>query len=130
MIGPIDVPHEFVYVPDVGPVVLALADKPEAYRRWWNLAGAGAIPQHQIALQVFEMAGRKPRIRVAGKTVLRVVGLFNPFMRELVEMHYLFTDPVLLDDTRLRELLGAIQKTSYADGLLYSLEAYGTSSPS
>ena len=43
MVGPINVPHEYVHVPDVGPVVLALAAKPEAYGRWWNFAGAGVI---------------------------------------------------------------------------------------
>src|SRR5207245_624663 len=36
MVGPIDVLHQFVFVPDVGPVVLDLAAKAEAYGRWWN----------------------------------------------------------------------------------------------
>ena len=99
MIGPIDLPHEFIYVPDVGPVVLALATKPEAYGKWWNLAGAGTITQREIAEKAFALAGREPKIRVVGKTVLRVIGLFKPIMRELVEMHYLVTEPVLMDDT-------------------------------
>ncbi|HEX4578258.1 MAG TPA: SDR family oxidoreductase [Edaphobacter sp.] len=124
MVGPIDVPHEFVYVPDVGPVVLALAAKPEAYGRWWNFAGAGAITQKEIADQVFAMAGRKPKIRVAGKTTLRLIGLFNPIMRELVEMHYLLTTPVIMDDTALHSLLGNIHKTPYAEGFRRTLEAY------
>jgi nucleoside-diphosphate-sugar epimerase len=127
MVGPIDVPHEYVYVPDVGPVVLALAANPEAYGRWWNFAGAGAITQQQIADQVFAIAGRKPKLRVAGKTTLRLIGLFNPFMRELVEMHYLQTNPVLMDDTALRHLLGNIHKTPYPEGLRQTLEAYRSS---
>lgn len=104
MVGPIDKPHEFVFVPDVGPVVLDLANKSEAYGTWWNFAGAGAITQREIINQVFAMAGRKPKLRVAGKTMLRMIGLFNPFMRELVEMHYLLTTPVLMDDTALVRL--------------------------
>ena len=47
--------------------------------------------QREIADQVFPMAGRKPNLRVAGKTALRIFGLFDPLMRELVEMHYLQT---------------------------------------
>jgi hypothetical protein len=31
MVGPVDKPHEFVYVPDFGAVALALAEKDEAY---------------------------------------------------------------------------------------------------
>jgi nucleoside-diphosphate-sugar epimerase len=123
MLGPIDTPHEFVFVPDVGPVVVALAEKPEAYGRWWHFAGPGAITQRECIEKVFQMAGCKPRFRVAGKTMLRLIGLFNPLMRELAEMHYLLTNPVLMDDTALRGLLGPVHKTSYEDGLQTSLDA-------
>ena len=123
MVGPIDKPHEFVFVPDVGPVVVSLMDRPEAYGRWWHLAGAGTTTQRELAERVFRMAGSTPRLRVAGKNMLRLVGIFNPFMRELVEMHYLITTPVLLDDTALTNLLGGIRKTSYDDGLRQSLDA-------
>jgi nucleoside-diphosphate-sugar epimerase len=123
MLGPIDVPHEFVYVPDVGPVVLALAEKPEAYDRWWNLAGAGVTTQREMATMAFALAGLKPKIRVAGNTMVRLIGLFNPIMREFVEMHYLLTNPVLLDDSALYKLLGTVVKTPYADGVRASVEA-------
>ena len=124
MIGPIDRPHEFVYVPDVGPVVLALAAHPEAYGRWWNFAGVGVITQREIATKAFALAGREPKLRVAGKTMLRVIGLFKPFMRELVEMHYLITEPVLMDDTALHRLLGTVHKTPYDEGIRLTFEAY------
>ncbi len=123
MIGPIDTPHEFVFVPDVGPVVIALAEKPEAYGRAWNLAGAGVVTQRDLAERVFRMAGTKPRLRVVGKNTLRLLGLFNPLMRELVEMNYLLTAPVLMDDSALRYLLGEIRKTPYDEGLRVSLDA-------
>jgi nucleoside-diphosphate-sugar epimerase len=124
MIGPLDTPHEFVYVPDVGPVVLDLAACREAYGAWWNFAGPGAITQRHIADEVFRLAGRPPRIRVAGKLTLRVLGLFNPVLRELVEMNYLLTTPVLMDDTALHRLLGAVRKTSYAEGIRQTLAWY------
>lgn len=123
MIGPIDTPHEFVFVPDVGPVVIALSEKPEAYGRTWHLAGAGAVTQRDLAERVFRMSGKKLRLRVAGKNTLRLLGLFNPLMRELVEMHYLFTNPVLMDDSALYGLLGGLRKTPYEEGLRLSLDA-------
>lgn len=123
LIGPIDKPHEFVFVPDVGPVVLALAEHPDAYGRWWHLAGAGAPTQRDLAERVFQMAGSKPRIRVAGKTMLRIMGMFNPLLRELVEMNYLFANPLILDDSALHALLGEIRKTPYDEGLRLCLEA-------
>lgn len=122
MIGPVDTPHEFIYVPDVGPVLLDLADRPEAYGRWWHLGGPGTITQREFATRVFAAVGKTPKIRVAGKTTLRVMGLFNPLMRELVEMNYLQTDPVVLDDSALQKLLGPVKKTSYQDGIRKTLE--------
>lgn len=45
-----------------------------------------------IAL-IEQESGHKLRLRVAGKWMLRLLGLFDRFLREAVEMHYLFTDP-------------------------------------
>ncbi len=59
-----------------------------------------------------------------GKTSVRLMGLFDPFMRELVEMHYLQTTPVLLDDSALTRLIGPLKKTPYAAGLQLTYEAY------
>ncbi|MDQ1471169.1 MAG: hypothetical protein QOJ99_2649 [Bryobacterales bacterium] len=129
MLGPVDPPHEFVFIPDVGPVVTALLQTEGAWGHMWNLAGAGAMTQREIAERVFRMAGTKPRIRVAGKNLLRLMGLFNPLLREMVEMHYLLTTPVLLDDSALHKLLGTIHKTPYDEGLRLSLEAARAASP-
>lgn len=123
MLGPIDRPHEFVYVPDVGPVVLRLARHPEAYGKIWHLAGSGATTQQALLQELERLAGHPLRRRIAGKTLLRIAGLFSPFMRELVEMHYLITDPLIMDDTALQQLIGPLGKTPYAQGLRESVEA-------
>jgi hypothetical protein len=38
-------------------------------------------------------------------------------MKELVEMNYLQTTPVLMDDITLSQLLGGLHKTPYEEGL-------------
>jgi len=125
LVGPIDTPHEFVFVPDVGPVVAKLIDTPATFggRRVWHLAGAGATSQLALLKEMGRQAGREIKRRVAGKTMLRVLGLFKPFMREMVEMHYLQTQPVLMDDSALQRLIGPIRKTSYAEGIRQTLQA-------
>jgi nucleoside-diphosphate-sugar epimerase len=123
VIGPVDRPHEFVFVPDVGPVVARLIENPAAYGRWWHLAGAGTITTREVVNRAFALTGHKPRLMVAGKTTLRLMGLFNPLMREMVEMNYLQTSPLVLDDSALCGLLGEIKKTSYEDGIRQCVEA-------
>jgi len=123
MVGPIDCPHEFVFVPDVGPVVARLLDTPAAFGKIWNLAGAGVTTQHELVAEMERLTGRKLKLRVVGKTMLRLIGLFNPFMREMVEMNYLMTDPLIMDDSALRQLIGPIRKTSYQEGIRQTLAA-------
>ncbi|HUO97982.1 MAG TPA: NAD(P)H-binding protein [Rhizomicrobium sp.] len=120
VIGPVKVPHEFVFVPDVGPVIAQMLETPAAFGHAWNLGGAGTITEYQVAQQAF---GGKPKLRVAGKLLLRLAGLFNPLMRELVEMHYLMTDPLIVDDRALDRLLGGIRKTPYDDGIRQCMAA-------
>jgi len=117
VIGPIDTPHEFIFVPDLAAALLALSGKEEAYGHAWNIGGSGLITVREFANLVAAAAGKGPRLRVANKTILRVMGLFNPFLREMVEMHYLWTTPVVLDDSRLRKLLPNLKRTSYEDGI-------------
>jgi nucleoside-diphosphate-sugar epimerase len=121
LIGPLDRPHEFVFVPDIGPVVIALARSPDAYGHVWHLAGAGVTTQAAIVAEIERQSGRPLRVRAAGRWLLRVLGLFDPMLREMVEMHYLLTDPVLLDDSALQRLLGPVAKTPYAEGVRRTL---------
>jgi nucleoside-diphosphate-sugar epimerase len=123
LVGPIDRPHEFVYVPDVGPVVVSLLGESRAWGRAWNLAGAAVTTQRALVERIFAEAGTRPRFIAAGKTTLRLLGLFDPLMREMVEMHYLLTSPVLLDDSALGALLGDARKTPYDVGIRRTLEA-------
>lgn len=123
MVGPIDRPHEFVFVPDVGPVVAKLVDTSAAFGKIWNFAGSGAITQRDLVSEMERQTGAKLKLRVAGKTMLRLIGLFNPFMREMVEMNYLMTDPVIMDDSALQKLIGPIRKTPYAEGIRQTLAA-------
>jgi len=123
VIGPVDTPHEFVFVPDLAKTLIALSNHEAAYGQSWNLAGPGVITTKQFAEMVFTAAGQKLRLRVAGKRTLNMLGIFKPMLREIAEMNYLWTTPVKLDDSRLRRLLPELRKTSYEEGIRLTLEA-------
>jgi hypothetical protein len=40
-------------------------------------------------------------------------------------MHYLLTDPLIVDDSALQQLLGVVTKTPYGEGVQQSLAAAG-----
>lgn len=123
LIAPIDRPHQFVFAPDVGPVVLDLLRHPDTHGRWWHLAGEGTPSFQEVVSMVGEMTGKPVKIRAVGIGMLRVLGLFQPILRELVEMNYLLTDPFIMDDRALTALLGGVKKTPLREGLRQSLDA-------
>jgi nucleoside-diphosphate-sugar epimerase len=123
LIGPLNTPHEYVYIPDAARILSRLIQENGAYGHTWNLAGAGKITLAELVKLVESITGKPLRKVVAGKTMLQLLGLFDPFLREVAEMHYLFTKPLFLDDTALVNLLGPLNKTSYEEGVRASLAA-------
>lgn len=123
VIAPIDTLHEFVYVPDLARTLLDLAQTDGAYGSAWNLAGPERITVREFARRIYTQAGAPFQLMPVGKTLLRLIGLFDPTMRELVEMHYLQSTPVNLDDRRLLALLPQTRKTSYDEGIAQTLGA-------
>jgi nucleoside-diphosphate-sugar epimerase len=124
LLGNMDLPHEFIYTPDIGPVVAELVTRDDVWGEAFNCGGAGTITQRQLVTRASEVAGRKPKFRVAGSGLVRFIGLFNPFMREVTEMMYQWQEtPLVLDDSKLRAKLGSVKKTSYEDGIRLTVEA-------
>jgi nucleoside-diphosphate-sugar epimerase len=115
-IGPVDAPHEFIYLPDAAVVIADLCGRDDLFGRAWNLGGAGTITPREFVERVYAELGVKPRIRNGKKLFLLVAGAFSSLMRELYEMYYLQETPVILDDSALQKHL-AITKTPYAEGV-------------
>jgi len=100
-----------------------LIEQPGAFGKTWHLGGAGVTSQRQL-LELIRQHGAAPfKQRVIGKNLLRLLGLFDPLLREMVEMHYLLSSPLILDDSALQRLLGPIAKTRYAEGVRQTLAA-------
>ncbi|HTW83293.1 MAG TPA: NAD-dependent epimerase/dehydratase family protein [Candidatus Sulfotelmatobacter sp.] len=123
VIGPRETPHEYIYVPDVGAVVVRLVDEPRAWGHVWHLGGAGTTTTRAMIDRVARSTGKPVRTLGMNAMMLRTFGLFNGVVRELVEMYYLATDPVVLDDSALHALLGPIRKTPYDDGVRATVAA-------
>jgi nucleoside-diphosphate-sugar epimerase len=122
MIGPVDVRHEWAFIPDCARAAVRVLDEPRAYGTFWNYAGPGEITQRQFSDKIYAACGRKPSYFVVNKGVLQLFGIFNAEMRNFAEMNYLMSDPVVLNDDRLRGLIGDLPKTSYDEGIRLTLD--------
>jgi nucleoside-diphosphate-sugar epimerase len=121
-VGPVTAQHEFVYVPDVAPVLADLANLPECFGEAWNYGGPGPIAPVDFITRVYRAAGRDPKYRSVGRGMLKILGWFNADLREVPEMMYLQETPVILDDSKLLAKLGNVHKTPYDEGIRKTME--------
>lgn len=88
-------------------VELSLNEK--AYGQCWNIPGTGVITGEEIIKIIQEIAGYSKGIN-NNKNMVRFIGIFDPSMREYVEMYDLTQKPLILNGEKLECLIGPIQK--------------------
>ncbi|MGM1022693.1 MAG: SDR family NAD(P)-dependent oxidoreductase [Bacillota bacterium] len=116
-IGDLNVPREYVYLPDVAVMIVELASREEAYGQNWNIPGAGVISGKKLVHIAQKASGKTKPVFPLRKTALRLIGLFDPVIREIVEMLYLTQTPVVLDGSKYERVVGPIPKTPFEKGI-------------
>jgi nucleoside-diphosphate-sugar epimerase len=112
-------PHTYTYAPDVGRGLVILGEREEALGQAWHLPSPETLTTRQFVEMIFEEVGKPARIQAAPKILLRAMGLFNPGMREMIEMLYEFEEPFVVDHSKFEQAFGeqatplreAIQRT-------------------
>ncbi|MFE0503179.1 Rossmann-fold NAD(P)-binding domain-containing protein [Peribacillus butanolivorans] len=51
------------------------------------------------------------------KNIIQILGLFNPFMKEVVEIMYLTKEGFILNGEKYEKRIGPIPKTPYKEGM-------------
>jgi nucleoside-diphosphate-sugar epimerase len=118
-----EVPHSMTFTPDAARGVAMLADRESAWGQVWHLPTAPNPPTGKefIAMAAKEF-GVAPRYRVLSRPILRVVGWFNPLVRESYEMLYQSDSPYLFDSTKFAGEFG-FAGTPYAEGIRVAVSA-------
>jgi nucleoside-diphosphate-sugar epimerase len=103
-----DTAHSYSYAPDVGRNLVLLGGRSEAYGRAWHLPNPETLTTRQVITRVFEAAGSAPRITTLNRPMLRVLGLTNRNVRELLHTYYQFEAPFVVDDRAFRAAFGGV----------------------
>ena len=105
-VGKIDLPHTQSYIPDIGKGLVILGKQDEALGQAWHLPAPETVTARQFIDKVFAETEQEPKIQVAPKFLVRALGLFNPVMREMLEMLYEFEEPFILDHSKFDQAFG------------------------
>lgn len=116
-IGNMNVPREYVYLPDAAVMIVELASREEAYGQNWNIPGAGVISGRDIVRMARKASGKSKLVLPIGRMGLSLLGLFLPVMKEIVEMLYLTEEPLKLSGSKYERLVGPIPATSFEKGI-------------
>ena len=106
-LGNPDLPHTYSYVPDIAAGLATLGTDVRAVGQVWHLPGPETVTTRALLDIVAGEVGHPVAVRSVPKLVMRALGLFNPTMRELVEMTYEFDEPFVLDTTKYESTFGA-----------------------
>lgn len=116
VIGDPDQPHSYTYTIDAARTLATLGTRDDVVGEVFHVPNAPAQTTRQIIGAISEQLGSRIRVSVAPRLLLRLMGLFNPTIRELDEMRYEFTQPFIVDSTKAQTQLG-IEPTRIGDAI-------------
>ena len=129
VLGDLDQPHTYSYIPDIGEGLAVLGEHPDAAGEVWHLPNdPDTRTTRQLVDIVYRHAGRpETKVRAMPPLVLRGVGFFNATVRELLEMRYQFEEPFIVDSSKMATKLG-VHATPIDRALAETLATYARAS--
>jgi nucleoside-diphosphate-sugar epimerase len=106
-IGNPDLPHTYSSIPDIAAGLATLGTDERAVGGVWHLPGPETVTTRALLELVAGDVGHPVGVRSLPKVAVRALGLFNPTIRELVELSYEFDQPFVLDTTKYQSTFGS-----------------------
>ncbi|MDR3474855.1 MAG: NAD(P)H-binding protein [Devosia sp.] len=116
--GDAGVGHSWAYLPDLGRAFEKLAWHRGEFGAFESFHFAGHfVTSEQLVAAVRRTAPMPLKTASFPWALFGVIGLFNPLMREVGKMRYLWQNPMRLVDPRLATILGPDFDTPYEDAI-------------
>ena len=109
--------HSFTYTPDAGKATALLGNTDDAYNQVWHLPTApDPYTGKEWVEHIAKAFGTKPKIQVAPKWMIHLIGLFVPVMKEMPEMLYQYDRDYVFDSSKFEKRFD-MAATPYAEGI-------------
>lgn len=100
-LGSLDYKHSFTYTVDAGKATALLGNTDEAFNQVWHLpTAADPMTGRELIQAIAGEMGVEPKIQAAPKFLVRILGLFMPIMKEMVEMIYQYDRDYVFDSKK------------------------------
>ena len=121
--------HSLTFTPDAGKATALLGNNDFAYNQTWHLPiDHNALTGREIIKIAAACLEMLPDIKVLPLWMIRMASLFNPIIRESLEMMYQYDRDYLFDSTKFDKAF-KFATVSYQEGITRTLKSrYGLSS--
>jgi nucleoside-diphosphate-sugar epimerase len=116
-VGRLDQPHTLSYLEDVAAGLATLGEQDRADGQAWHLPAADPLTGRQFLELVVAASGGRSRIATSSAAMIRLAGVFVPFIREVGEVLYEFQAPYLVDWSKFQGAFGPVTPTPHAEAV-------------
>jgi nucleoside-diphosphate-sugar epimerase len=116
--GPLDVAHEWAYVPDLARAIVALAGHRETLPAFCAMGFAGHnITGQQLVDGLTATIGKPLKLGSLPWPLLKLVSLFSPNLKGVVDMAYLWNRPHAIHGAAFKALVPNFTHTPFSQAL-------------
>ncbi len=124
--GPLDVVHEWAYLPDVAQALVQLVERRGQLAPFATFGFPGhAVTGREFVAAISRACRRNFKIDFMPWRLLKLMGVVVPVFRELADISYLWSTPHAIDGARLAEIIGDIPRTPLDRAITVSLASLG-----
>ena len=119
-----DTPHTWTSVDDVASLLVTVAADERGWGRAWHVPSNAPRTQREAVGDLCRVAGVDPvKVSEHPAAMMRLLGVFNPVIREFAEVSYQFEKPFILDSSAATTTFG-LASTPWDDVLARVVASY------
>ncbi|RMI26782.1 MAG: NAD-dependent epimerase/dehydratase family protein [Calditrichaeota bacterium] len=109
--------HSYTYTPDAGKATALLGNTPDAYNQVWHLpTAANPFTGKEWIEAIAKEMNVEPKYQILSKFMLRLIGIFKPVMKEMIEMFYQYDRNYVFDSSKFENHFD-FKPTPYMEGI-------------
>jgi len=112
-----------IYAPDAGNAMALLGNTPDAYHQTWHLpCDYNRLTTKEFIQFTEEIQGEKLDYIVLKNWMIRLISLFNPDMKETIELLYRYKTDNIFDSSKFMRRFPDYKITTYLEGITEIIE--------
>jgi nucleoside-diphosphate-sugar epimerase len=124
LLVPADTPHDFAYVPDIARAMVMLLDADDKdFGQVWNMPCAPTRSPRALLAMGAVAIGKRLRVWAVPLALLRPIGLFVRFTREVADVGFTWDRPYVVDGGKFARRFGFVP-TPFETGVPVTVRAF------